>query len=313
MMMPPPPPPCEYPAGATGDLAVDHVLPELAWSGARAADGTALDFAARDFFCDDAYEGYSSMILLVSAGWCSACPQYIAMLNRMQPSLEAQGTLVVYVEVETAGFEPATSDDAIAFIDESCAPDEFEGGLRIGDAGNLGQSVRDAVRQFPSAYFVRRRDMRIVADQSESAYVIDFMSLATDPEQTWTPVEPPFQNRCMPGDEEASEPNDDFARAVEIAIGAAPLGGGICAAGSDFYHVSEAGPWRFDLRQSLFTTPEPAAHNVDLRLYTEAMERIGGSNTIGNHDWVDYEGPAYVEVYAAHGASGAYDVSLAAR
>ena len=192
-------------------------------------------------------------------------------------------------------------------------PDEFAGGLRIGNADYVGLSVRDMVREFPSVYFVRRRDMHIVADQAESTIVIDWASLAANPEQTWTPASPTFMSHCGPADEEASEPNDDFAHAMPVVAGASPATGGICTAASDFYHVDLAGPWRFNLYQSLFTTPDPPAYNVDLRLWTEGMERVGGSNAVGNHDWVDYEGPAYVEVYGPRSASGIYRVELTAR
>jgi hypothetical protein len=304
---------CEYPS-ASGLLRVGEVLPELGWQGALDRDGTPVDFRVRDFHCSDEYDRYTSMILLVSAGWCSSCPAYIDMLNGMAESLEAQGTLVVYVEVETADFTPATSADAAAFVDECIAPDELAAGLRAGDADNLTDlSVRSMVSSFPSAYFVRRRDMRIVADQSASIYQIDFGALAADPEQTWTPALPAFEPRCDPStDEESGEPNDSVDAATAIAPGT-EISGGVCMPGSDYYHVTLAGPWRFDLYQSLFTMPDPDLHNVDLRLWGEDGERIGGSNVRGNHDWVDYEGPAYVEVYGARNASGTYRVSVTPR
>lgn len=306
-------PPCEYPA-ASGLLRVGEVLPQFAWQGALDVEGTPIEFRVRDFYCSDRYDRYSSMILLVSAGWCSACPSYIDMLNGMAEGLDAQGSLVVYVEVETADFAPATSEDAAEFIESCISPDEFAAGIRIGDADNVGEEyVRSMVSSFPSAYFVRRRDMRIVADQSASVYTLDFGALAGNPEQTWTPALPRFEPRCDPAtEEEAGEPNDSFGEATAIAPGV-EVSGGVCMPGSDYYHVTIAGPWRFDLYQSLFTMPDPDAHNVNLRLWSESMERIGGSNVRGNHDWVDWEGPAYVEVYGEQNASGTYRVSVTAR
>lgn len=304
--------PCDYPM-ASGLLRVGEVLPEFAWQGALDADGTPVDFRVRDFYCSDQYDRYTSMILLVSAGWCSACPAYIDMLNSMAADLDAQGSLIVYVEVETADFAPATSADAAEFIEQCITPSEFEAGIRIGDADNVGEEyVRSMVSSFPSAYFVRRSDMRIVADQSASQYTIDFGTLAGDPEQEWTPQLPNFTANCDPAtEEESGEPNDSFAEASSIEAGP-EITGGVCMPGSDYYHVTLTGPWRFDLYQSLFTTPDPDAHNVNLRLWSESMERIGGSNVRGNHDWVDYEGPAYVEVYGEQNASGTYRVSLTA-
>ncbi len=306
-------PACEYPT-SSGLLRVDEVLPELAWQGAIDAEGNRIDFSARDFHCSDRYDRYTSMILLVSAGWCTACPAYIDMLNDMADSLDAQGSLIVYVEVETPDFAPATSADAEHFIDSCIAPAPFAAGIRIGDADNVSdQYVRSMVTQFPSAYFVRRSDMRIVADQSASTYTIDFGSLAANPDQRWEPVQPNFEPHCTAADEEAVEPNDSFDEASPIDPSAGEIAGGVCMPGSDYYHVTLEGPWRFDLYQSIFTTTDPDAYNLDLRLWNEAMERIGGSNVRGNHDWVDYEGPAYVEVYGAQNASGTYRVSVTAR
>lgn len=305
-------PPCDYPM-SSGLLRVGEVLPEFAWQGALDVGGAPGDFRVRDFYCSDAYDRYSSMILLVSAGWCTACPAYIDMLNGMAADLDAQGTLVVYVEVETADFAPASSQDAADFIDTCITPDEFAAGVRIGDGDNVGEeSVRNGVSSFPSAYFVRRRDMHIVADQSASVYTIDFGSLAADPEQTWTPQLPRFTANCDPATEEESlEPNDSFDQAGVIEPGT-EISGGVCMPGSDYYHVTLAGPWRFDLYQSLFTMPDPDLHDVNLRLWSEDGERIGGSNVRGNHDWIDYEGPAYVEVYGERNASGTYRVSVTA-
>jgi hypothetical protein len=307
------PPPCDYPE-ASGMLRVGETMPALAWRDGRALDGSALDFAMRDFYCSDEYDRYTSMIVLVSAGWCSACPAYIDMLNGMSEDLEAAGVLLVYVEVETLDFMPATSEDAVEFIDSCVAPDEFFAGLRIGDAGSTSEtSVRTMVSQFPSAYFVRRRDMHIVADQSASIYVIDFPALAADPEQTWTPQLPPFEPHCDPlTEEESVEPNDSFEQASELAPETEVMGG-VCAPAPDFYHVTIEGPWRFDLYQSLFTTKDPDTHDLNLRLWSESMERIGGSNQRANHDWVDYQGPAYVEVYGESNASGLYRVSVSPR
>jgi thiol-disulfide isomerase/thioredoxin len=317
MMMPdtgPPEIPCDYPE-FSGDLHFGETLPTFGWRNAMRPDGSFFEFTAADFHCSSEYDGYTSMILMVSAGWCSACPAYIDMLNGMAADLEAQGVLVVYVEVETANFLPADSRDAAEYIDDCIAPDEFEGNLRIGDSENLGEDdelLRPKVTTFPSAYFVRRRDMRITADQGATTFVIDFGSLAADPEQEWMPVLPPFEAHCGPGDEEAGEPNDDFGQAGLIEPGV-EITGGVCTEASDFYQVTLDGPWRFDLYQDLFTMPDPELYDVNLRLWGPDMSRIGGSNVRGNHDWVDWMGPAFVEVYGEQRASGTYRVSLSHR
>lgn len=294
--------PCDYPE-FTGDLGLGQTLPAWRWENAQTWDGSAAPVDMREFFCSPEYDQYDSIVLVVSAGWCSACPGYIRDVDSMSRAIEDARGLILYLEVETADFEPATSEAAATYINGLIADGP---GMRMGDADNaVPNSVRGLVSRMPSGYVIRRRDMQIIADQKESIYVIDFPGLAADPEQTWVPTPPPFEANCGPTDEEASEPNDAVDTAAPIADGAEVLGG-ICAEGSDFYRVDLPGPWRFDLWSEFLTTRE----DLNLRLYTLEGERIGGSTQRSNHDWVDYEGPALVEVYGFENASATYRVTL---
>ncbi len=300
---------CAYPE-FSGQLQIGETFPNLAYTNVLDVDGSTLDFSFEDFFCDDAFDAFESVFVVVSAGWCSACPDYLAATNSVAGQLAAEGSLLVYIEVETADFEDATAEDAAAFIDRSVAPETFIAGLRTGEADRTSEAgIRQSVRQFPSAYFVRRRDMQIVADQAATPFRLNFTALAADPEQAWEPVRPPFMAQCGPSDEEAGEPNDTFETASPVEVGT-DVEGGVCMDGPDFYFVDRPGPWRFDLFQSLFTEPEPASRNVDLRLWSVDGERLGGSNAIANNDAVEWQGPAYVEVYGENGRSGTYRVSL---
>jgi hypothetical protein len=296
---------CEYPT-SSGMLDLDEVMPPFRWVGALDADGVATTLDLGEFHCNPEYDQYRAMILLVSAGWCSACPDYIRMLDGMSESLMEQGVLIAYLEVETADFDPADSHEAKEFIDGLIMDGP---GFRIGDADNTEANVvRSLVRQFPSAYFIRRSDMKIVADQSRSIYTIDFGALAGNPEGTWTPMEPPFVSMCT--QEETGEPNDAIVTARPITVEEGEVMGGICTdPPNDFYAVNLEGPWRFDL----YTNYTMMRQDINLRLWTLAGERVGGSNQRSNHDWVDYEGPAVIEVYGEHSASDVYRVSLTAR
>jgi len=295
-------PPCEYPE-LSGDLRLGEVVPSWRWEGALDEHGEARTIDLERVHCDPEYDGYRSILVVISAGWCSACPEYIRAVDAARATLEDEGTLVLYVEVETASFEPATSEDAAAFIDGLIADGP---GMRIGDADNSpANTVRGLVSRMPSGYFIRRRDMRIIADQAESIYQLDFGALAADPEQDWTPTPPPFVANCGPADEEAGEPNDALASATPIAFDG-EVTGGVCAEGGDFYRVDETGPWRFDLYTEFLMTRE----DLNLRLFTLEGERIGGSTQRSNHDWIDYEGPAIVEVYGMDNDSTTYRVTL---
>jgi len=294
--------PCDYPE-ASGTLALGETMPAFRWNGVVGLDGLPTDFDLHAFYCDDAYSGYDSLVLIVGAGWCSACPEYIQPVNMMAPQLQASRSLLAYLEVETADFEPATSADADEYLTALIA-DGW--GMRMGDADNTEPgAVRSKVSQMPSAYFVRRRDMEIVADQSASIYTIDFGALAADPEGGWTPVLPPFEAHCGPADEEPLEPNDMLESAPVLAPG--EIMGGICTDAPDFYRVDIAGPWRFDLYLDNF------AGDLNLRLYDDSLERIGGSTQRANHDWIEWMGPGYVEVYGEDRASNVYRVTLTAR
>ena len=295
--------PCEYPS-YSGDLRLGETMPPYRWTGARTADGEVVDLDLAEFFCSDEYDAYSSITLVIGAGWCSACPSYIREVDMMSGAIEAGGGLIVYLEVETADFEPATSAAAAEFIDGLIGAGP---GLRVGDADNdPANAVRPLVSRMPSGYFIRRSDMRIVADQEESLYVVDFGALAGDPEGEWTPTPPPFEANCGPADEEALEPNDSFETAGAMPVDTV-VSGGVCARAGDFYAIDMAGPWRFDLYSSIFEG------DLNLRLYDRNGERIGGSTQRSNHDWVDYEGPAVVEVYGHDRASAVYTVELHAR
>ncbi|MEM1418808.1 MAG: hypothetical protein AAGH15_28190 [Myxococcota bacterium] len=303
---------CEYPT-FTGQLGPGETFPNLSYSGVLDVDGSTLDFTLEEFFCDPVFDVYDSLIVVVSAGWCSACPDYIARMNAQALDLAAAGALLAYIEVETSSFEDATSEDAAEFIDECVSPDEFVAGLRIGEADRTSEvGIRNAVRQFPSAYFIRRRDMQIVADQAASPFTLDFRGLAADPEQEWVPFTPPFMAQCGPADEEPSEPNDTFETATPLGP-EAEIEGGVCADGPDFYFVDRPGEWRFDLYQRLFPPMEGVdsrALDLDIRLWSTDGERIGGSNQFANNDFVRWAGPAYVEVYGEGGRSGTYRVRV---
>lgn len=298
------PPPCAYPA-SSGMLTLGEVMPPFRWNGVLDPDGVAQDLDIREFYCDARYDRYRGMILIVGAGWCAACPEYIRNVDAMAGAFEENGILLAYLEVETADFEPATSMDAKEFIDGLIMDGP---GLRMGDADNtMTSAVRNLVTQFPSAYFIRRRDMQITADQSRSIYTIDWPTVAADPEAPWMPTEPPFVASCGMADEESGEPNDSFETARTITPDGVEVMGGICAdPPSDFYRIDVAGAWRFDLYTNVFEG------DINLRLWSDTRERIGGSDQRSNHDWIDYMGPAWVEVYGHQRASNVYRVTLTA-
>lgn len=296
-------PPCEYPA-FSGELGLGETMPNWSWVGARNDLGDVVDFSLEDFYCSPEYEQYTSIVLVISAAWCSACPEYIMNTNSRASAIRDAGGLILYLEVETADFQPADSEAAEMFINGLISDGD---GLRIGDADNSEpNAVRPLVTRMPSGFVIRRRDMQIIADQEESIYTIDWPALVADPETPWVPTPPPFVANCGPSDEEPAEPNDTIENAGGIMMGEEIMGG-VCAEGPDYYFVDIEGPWRFDLYSDIFEG------DLNLRLYSTQGERIGGSTQRSNHDWVDYDQPAYVEVYGFESASGTYRVQINAQ
>lgn len=307
--MEPEPMACDYPEHS-GALRFGETFPPFGWRNAVDETGTSQEFLVEDFFCDEAYDAYDSMLVVVTAGWCGACPAYVQRVNDLAPQLEQNGTLLVFVEAETAAFEGATSADAVQWIDGVIAPAQFESGLRIGDFESVDENlIRYRVSAFPSAYFVRRRDMRIVADQGSTQFQLDLVSLSADPEQNWSPSMREFEPNCTAADEEPGEPNDSIEDATPLEAGV-ELSGGICAPGSDFFAVDAEGVWRLEMFQSLTMLENPDAQNVDLRLYDADRNRVGGSNVRGNQDFVEWEGPGYVEAHGVQNSSGTYRMML---
>src|SRR5688572_3397421 len=81
------PPPCDYPA-SSGMLALGETMPPFRWNGVLDADGVASDFDLREFHCSPDYGSYQFMVLVVGAGWCAACPEYLRNTNMVADEIE---------------------------------------------------------------------------------------------------------------------------------------------------------------------------------------------------------------------------------
>ncbi|MEO1273418.1 MAG: hypothetical protein AAFX99_35480, partial [Myxococcota bacterium] len=182
-------PGCMYPEN-TGLIAKGKVMPRLWWDDAQLPDGSSATFDLQAFHCDPAYDAYSVVIVVVSAGWCPACPDYIRYVGGQAEQLEAAGALLLFVETELADGTPATGPDADAHITELIDAGK---GIRVGD-GTTQPEARTVYRApliggFPAGFVVRRSDMLIIADQSESQYYLPFEEIAREPDRGIPPVD----------------------------------------------------------------------------------------------------------------------------
>ena len=305
--------PCTYPAG-TGAIRVGSLMPKLSWTGAMTAAGATADFDLESFHCAAEYSGFKSLIFIIGAGWCPNCPEYMRAVQQVRSELDTAGAMVVWVEIETNDNRPARHTDAHSIVEREVPGAE---GLRIGDGETMPTAgAFAAVAEFvPTAYVVRRRDMKVIADQASSQAYLPFVDIAKDPEADWSSPPslpaPPFQANCGPDDEETYEPNDSPADAGALSAGA-DFTGGICAEAPDFYVVEHDGAWRLDLE---FTHAEG---DLDLYLWDTAANRpvldsAGapiGSETTDDNEAFEHTGTSTVIVLGYQGGSAKYRLKV---
>jgi len=302
---------CTYPSGNT-DLRLGGVAPNLSWQGLYDETGAQLDFSLEAFHCDSAYDDYDTIAFVVGTGWCPNCPAYFRRVANTGQQLQAEGGLVVYLEAEDRSSQPGPNEYAQRHVDQMIGSSP---GLRAGDGDTTPRMAinRSAlVRFYPTAFVIRRSDMRIIADQGSANGTLDFVAIARNPEHDWSngQLPPPFTSNCGPSDEEMYEPNDQYSQAAPI--GAGTFQGGICADAPDFYRIDHAGSWTVDLDF------RHATGDIDLYVWdpqSQAILRDGSNNKVGSNSDTDDErysgnGPTTLRIEGYRSASAPYTLTL---
>lgn len=302
--------PCTYPTGTTA-IRLGSTMPNVSWQGAYRADGTTFDFSLEDVHCGAEFQDKTVIIFVIGAGWCGACTQYTQGLNPDAPGIEAAGGLIVYVEAETASYAPADNAYANRHIGNIIGNGP---GIRVGDADTTPRSGAfldsPMTTQFPTAFVVRKSDMKIIINQNQWNNVLPYTQIALHPDADWSnPNNPPSEPNCGPSDEEPTEPNDSAAQAPVITAGS--FSAGICNGEPDFYRVSHTGSWTLDLE---FTH---AIGDIDVFVWNEATDSAltSGGQEVGSESGDDDEsfthsGPALVKVFGYRGATAPYTLRL---
>ncbi len=302
-------PSCEYP-GYSGIIEPGWVMPPLFWESAFLEDGTEITFGFDQAFCEPEYADFHTIVIIVGAGWCVACPSYFREVGRIAPALQEAGALLLFVETEEIDYTPSTSANSQHYINRLVGRTP---GIRVGDGETrpTARAIYNApvVEAFPSGFVVRKRDMRIIADQQQARGMLDFVAIAMDPEAYWG--RPGYDPQCGPGDEESSEPNDSEEQASALMAGQT-ISGGVCGADVDYYRVEAAGPWRVDLDF------EHAVGDLDVYLIDEqthgpvrgAGGQPMGSNSQDDGESFEHEGPATIMVLGRRLATAPYDITL---
>ena len=302
---------CAYPSGST-DLRLGSLAPRLSWHGVYDEAGNQLDFSLEDFHCNPAFERYNTAMFIIGTGWCPNCPAYFRRVGSSGAQIKAAGGLVVYVEAEDRNYRPATNSYAQSHVDSMVGSSP---GLRVGDGETMpARALYNAplVRAFPTAFVIRKRDMRIIADQGSSNSTLQFTSIAQNPDHDWSSgqLPPPFNDNCGAGDEEMYEPNDQSSQAAAVLAGS--FQAGICTDAPDFYRVDIAGAWTIDLHFS------HAVGDIDLYVWdptTQDILRNGSGDKVGSDSNTDDErysgnGPTTIMIRGYRGASAPYTFTL---
>jgi thiol-disulfide isomerase/thioredoxin len=302
-----PPAACRYPA-ADETIALGRTMPYLAFPNARDAANTVQPLDLESFHCDPAWSRYSAMAVVIGTGWCSACVEYDAQLAQVAAAFEAAGGLFVMVEVEDANYAPVDSAGAWRILDRSFgdAP-----GLRVGDADTRPSpntlSSQGIVASYPTAFVVRRSDMRVIYDQAREAYTLDYPAIAREAAGGPAPG-PDGGGACA---EEPGEPNDTSDQATPLPPGV-EVGGGICDRAPDYFRIDHAGAWRVDL------TFRHADGDLDLYLWDAGRNDVAygnngrplGSDSADDDERFSGTGPATLQIVGYEGARASYRLRL---
>ncbi|MCK6570307.1 hypothetical protein L6V77_04260 [Myxococcota bacterium] len=302
-----PPADCAYPP-ADGTIALGRTMPYMVFPNARDAANTVRPLDLEAFHCDPAWAGYSALAFVIGTGWCSACVEYDAELARVAAAFEAAGGLFVMVEVEDANYAPVDSAGAWRILDRS-----FGGapGLRVGDADTRPSpnslSSQGIVASYPTAFVVRRSDMRVIYDQAREAYTLDYPAIAREAADGPAPGPAPG-GACT---EEAGEPNDTVVQATPLAAGV-EVSGGICDGAPDYFQIDLPGAWRVDL------TFSHAAGDLDLYQWDAARNDVAygpngrplGSDSADDDERFSGQGPATLQIIGYEGARAPYRLRL---
>lgn len=307
--------PCNYlrPTGRSFDtgLELGTTLPPLKWLDAYSAmDGSTSEISMEEFYCSADYDWVSTINIMISAGWCTACPTYLRAVAALSDDLLEAGGILIYVEVENTDGDPADSAFSNRHLSNLLGSTN---GYYVGDKDTqplvrfFGRSP--AIEAYPDLYVIRRSDMQILTslNLNRQAGLLPLVSIAENPQEDWTTImPPPFESTCEEGDDEPSEPNDDVATATPLEPGM--YAGGICTEAPDFYQINLEGDWSFRVDFS------HGESDIDLAQVNpdNPIDIIQESNSTMDFEVLTGTGPATIKVFSFNNASALYTLTLEA-
>ena len=301
---------CMYPEW-TRDIGVGHVLPPYAWNAARSAGQAAAPLSAVDMFCGDDWADVSVIVFVLVAEWSPWIFDYVAYVDALTPRIEEAGGRVVFVGAQDRNggvLNGVTTDRLLGDF----APQG--NGIRVGERDStFASKLMDSglVDHLPSAFVVRRSDMRVLATQRDRFMEhLPYVEMAMDPNADWSnpgPAEivPIIPSNCDPGVEEDFEPNDQPTQAGRVVAGS--YEGGVCdRRRGDFYFVDIDGPWTLELKF------RHSVGDLDIALFDQGrplMDNSGrpaGPASGDDNEYMEWRGPVTIYIYGYAGATSPY-------
>jgi hypothetical protein len=301
----------------SSDIGLGQVLPPLAWSAASDSGNRLEGFSAVDIFCKPDWASVETVFFIVVPEWIPWLWEYVAYVDSLTSQIEAAGGRVVFVGAQTdngglIGLNATQQMLADATPEGS--------GVRVGEADSTG-SIRlidtPLVKHLPSAFAVRRSDMRVIASQAlRGVNHLPYVEIAQDPQADWSNPGPPtirgsLPSNCPDGADEDFEPNNMPDEAGTIGPG--QLEGGVCEPRGDFYFVNVQGAWRLTLEFS------HAVGDLDIILFRDGQPIYGnngepvGASSSDDNEVVDWANPVTVLIYGYEGDTAPYTLTVEAR
>lgn len=304
---------CTYPQW-TSQIGLGQVLPPFSWSNANEAGQQMGRFGALDIFCDDDWQDVETVIFVVVPEWIPWLFEYVAYVDALSPQIEAAGGRIVFVGAQSAVGAPIGLAETQTILREATPQ---QSGVRVGELNSqFDFRLMDTplIDHLPSAFVVRRSDMRVIAtQQTRGGDHLPYVEIAQDPQADWSnpgpaTIRPTLPSNCPDGADEDLEPNDTPQEASRI--GAGRIRGGVCGRRGDFYFIDVQGPWRFELEFS------HATGDLDVVLFENGQPMVGrdgaplGPQSSDDNEVFEWDGPQMVYIYGYDGATAPYRLSI---
>jgi hypothetical protein len=301
---------CNYPEDAGTQIRFNATMPKLSWPAAFDKTGMPYAFSLEDVYCSAEQSEVSTLIFVISAGWCPNCPDYMRGIAADISDIETAGARVVLVEAQDTSYNPADSADAKSWL-QRIAGNNIA--ISAGDSDVLPNPGvfydSPLITAFPTAFVVRTRDMKVIADQGRTNSILPFVQIALHPDADWSDPDNVMIQNCGPEEEETFEPNDVVSAAAELTAGT--FAGGICTNAPDYYRVSLPGRFRFSLElRHAIGDLDVYVWNASANAAVTENGRKVGSYGATDLETFEYSGPALIRVEGYQGATAPYTLSL---